>query len=149
MSTGPSSAEGGTGVGTPGELLPRLGARVIDGVLLAAVGGVLGIPMGFGTGWLVLQALLVFAYFVLLDVNQGTTLGKRLLSLRVTGPGGDKPTMQEAAAREAFTLLGAIPLLGPVLALVAWIVIGVTANSSQTKQGKHDELAGGTQVLAA
>ena len=28
-----------------------------------------------------------------------------------------------------------------------WLVIAVTINSSATKQGKHDELAGGTQVV--
>jgi hypothetical protein len=31
--------------------------------------------------------------------------------------------------------------------LIAIIVIAVTINSSPTKQGKHDELAGGTQVV--
>jgi hypothetical protein len=31
--------------------------------------------------------------------------------------------------------------------VIAIIVIAVTVSSSPTKQGKHDELAGGTQVV--
>ena len=30
---------------------------------------------------------------------------------------------------------------------IAYIVIAVTINASPCKQGKHDELAGGTQVI--
>lgn len=147
MTTGPS--EPGQGIRTPGEILPRLGARVIDSIIVAIIGVVLGFLLNFGSVWLVLQALLVFGYFVLLDAYYGTTLGKQLLGLAITGPDGGKPTIQQAAIREAFTLLGAIPFLGPVLALLAWILIGVTINQSPTKQGKHDELAGGTQVVTA
>jgi hypothetical protein len=40
-----------------------------------------------------------------------------------------------------------IPIIGGFLSLAAWIIIAVTINSSPSKQGKHDELAGGTQVL--
>jgi len=40
-----------------------------------------------------------------------------------------------------------IPFIGGLLGVVAIIVIAVTINSSPTKQGKHDELAGGTQVV--
>ena len=43
--------------------------------------------------------------------------------------------------------LNIIPFIGGLLTLVAVIVIAVTINSSPTKQGKHDELAGGTQVV--
>lgn len=146
-----TTTPGGPGAGarTPGELLPRLGARVIDSLVVFVVGLVLGFLLNFGAVWLVSQAVLVYAYFVLLDVYYGTTLGKQLLGMAVTGPDGGHPTLQQAAVREAFTLLGAIPYLGALLALAAWIVIGVTINSSPTNQGKHDELAGGTQVVAA
>ena len=37
--------------------------------------------------------------------------------------------------------------LASLLTLIAVIVIAVTINGSPTKQGKHDELAGGTQVV--
>jgi uncharacterized RDD family membrane protein YckC len=130
-------------------LVPRIGARLIDAVALAAVGVTLGARLGFGVDWLVIQTVLVFAYFVVCDVTLGTTAGKRLLGLRVIGPQGGTPTVKEAAIRETFTLLGAIPFAGPLLALVAWIVIIVTINASPTKQGKHDELAGGTHIVRA
>jgi uncharacterized RDD family membrane protein YckC len=126
----------------------RIGARVIDALLLGALGGALGVAMDFDVVWLMLQASLVFTYFVVCDVAWGTTIGKRLLGLEVVGPTGGRPDIRQAGTREAFTLLGAIPFAGPVLALIAWIVILVTANASPTGQGKHDELAGGTRVLA-
>jgi uncharacterized RDD family membrane protein YckC len=110
-------------------------------------GFALGQLLGFGYAWLAIHAGLVFAYFTLLDAYRGTTLGKRVFGLKVIGPGGAAPTLQQAAIREAFTLLGAIPFAGPVLALGAWIVILLTVRSSPTRQGKHDELAGGTQVV--
>ncbi|CAJ0557460.1 unnamed protein product, partial [Mesorhabditis spiculigera] len=65
---------------------------------------------------------------------------------QVHGPGGAlAPPVQQSAIRNAFTLLSIIPIIGGILALVAYIVIAVTINNSPTKQGKHDELAGGTQ----
>jgi uncharacterized RDD family membrane protein YckC len=133
----------------PGQLLPRFGARIIDSLIIGIVGGPLGLALDFGFVWVALQAVLVFAYFVLLDTYVGTTAGKRLLGLRVIGPTGAKPEIGQAANREAFTLLGAIPYIGGLLGLIAWIVIAVTINSSPTRQGKHDEFAGGTQVVKA
>jgi uncharacterized RDD family membrane protein YckC len=132
---------------TPGELLPRFGARFVDGLIIGVVGSLVGALTDYGVGWLVFQALLVYGYFVVLDTTQGTTIGKRLFRLRVQGARGGNPTPGEAATREAFMLLGVIPFVGGLIALAAWIVIAVTINRSATRQGKHDELAGGTQVL--
>ena len=64
------------------------------------------------------------------------------------GPGGAaKPDLAQAAIRNVWTLLNIVPFIGGLLTLVAVIVIAVTINGSPTKQGKHDELAGGTQVV--
>lgn len=147
--TGPSDLEGGVGTGTGGELLPRFGARVVDGLILMVVGVPLGLALDFGVAWSLIYTVVIFAYFVLFDVYYGTTLGKQLLGLKVTGPAGDKPTLEQAAIREAFLLPGVIPFIGGLLVLIAEIVIAVTINSSPTRQGKHDELAGGTQVVVA
>ena len=149
MTTEPHDLAGGAPAVTSGDLLPRLGARLIDSLIVAVAGGLIGYALDYGTGWLLFQAVLVFAYFVVLDVSQGTTLGKRLLGLRVVGPGGGNPTIQQAAIREAFTIVGAIPFAGFPLSLVAWIVIAVTISASSTNQGLHDELAGGTRVVKA
>jgi uncharacterized RDD family membrane protein YckC len=127
----------------------RLGARLIDALVLVVVGVPIGMALDFDLVWLSAQALLVFVYFVALDTAWGTTVGKRLLGLRVTGADGARPSAGEAAIREAFTLLGAVPYAGPVLALGAWIAIGVTARSSPSGEGLHDRLAGGTRVVAA
>ena len=95
-----------------------------------------------------ISGLLPFVYFVGFEVSQGWTPAKKLLGLRVHGPGGAaKPTVQQSAIRNAFMLLSVIPWVGWLLGLIADIVIAVTINSSPTKQGKHDELAGGTQVV--
>ena len=101
--------------------------------------------------WLVtglFSGVLMFGYFVLLEVTQGATLGKRLLGLTVHGPrGAPRPDATQSAIRNSFTLLAVVPYLGPLLAFIAYVVIAVTISGSPTKQGKHDELAGGTQVV--
>jgi uncharacterized RDD family membrane protein YckC len=132
-----------------GRLLSRAVARMIDAIILGVVGVALGLALDFRFVWLALQAVLVFAYFVVLDVTRGTTIGKGLLGLKVTGPHGGAPTVRVEAFRVAFTLLGAIPYACGFLAFIAWIVIAVTIHSSPTGQGKHDELAGGTRVVTA
>ena len=137
------------GVGPqPGSLGLRFGARIIDGIIVGIVTLILALIIGSNQIVLGLIAgLLGYAYFVAFDVTQGWTPGKKVLGLSVHGPGGEKPTLQQAAIRESFNVLGIIPFIGGLLSLVAVIVIAVTINSSPSKQGKHDEFAGGTQVL--
>ena len=92
--------------------------------------------------------VLTFVYYLLFEVTQGWTPRKKVLGLSVHGPGGaPKPTVQQSAIRNSWTLLPIIPFIGGPLGVVAIVVIAVTINSSPTKQGKHDELAGGTQVV--
>lgn len=149
MTTTPQRAHDPAGSDVSAHLLPRIGARLIDALLLAGLGGAAGGIIGFGPGWLALQTVIVFAYFVLLDTMVGTTVGKRILGLAVTGADNPNPTMRQAAIREAFTLVGAIPFAGPPLAAIAWIAIVASMNASPTGQGIHDRLAGGTQVVRA
>ncbi|WP_026356786.1 RDD family protein [Mycobacterium sp. 141] len=139
------------GAQQPGGLAARFFARVIDGVLV----GIVSIFLSFVTDslssyWVtgLFTGLLSFVYFFLFETTTGWTPGKRLLRLAVRGPGGaPKPTAAQSAIRNAFTLLPIIPLVGGFLGVVAIIVIAVTISSSPTKQGKHDQLAGGTQVV--
>ena len=137
----------------PGGVGVRFFARVIDGILvnLAAL-GLSVVLFDWDYWWMVtglFSGVLMFGYFVLLEVNYGATLGKKLLGLTVHGPGAaPKPDFKQSAIRNSFTLLAVVPYnIGHLLALVAYIVIAVTINASPTKQGKHDELAGGTQVV--
>jgi len=107
----------------------------------------LGLVIGFGFDWLVVGAAIVLAYFVMFDALAGTTPGKFALGLRVTGPDGGHPSLVQALIRESFTVVGAIPFVGPLLALGAWVWIAATIRSSPLRQGKHDLLAGGTRVV--
>jgi uncharacterized RDD family membrane protein YckC len=146
-SAGPQPDNRTLGPGSPNSsLLVRFAARIVDSLVVAVVGVLLGVAMEFSPLWLVIQAFWVYAYFVLFDVGAGTTPGKRLFGLKLLGPQGGRPTLAQAAAREAFTLVGAVPFAGPVLFLAAWITIAFTINSSPTGQGIHDRVGGGTRV---
>lgn len=135
----------------PGGLGTRWGARVIDGFLVGIVSWLLATIFGSASSIMVtglFTGVLMFAYFVAMEVTQGRTLGKRLLGLSVRGAGGaPKPDFKQSAIRNAWTLLPVIPYVGGLLGVIAIIVIAVTISNSPTKQGKHDELAGGTQVV--
>jgi uncharacterized RDD family membrane protein YckC len=143
----------GASVGQPGGLAARFGARVIDGVIVGVASWLLALVFGLQSSIMVtglFSGVLMFIYFVAFEVSQGATLGKKALGLSVRGPGGaPKPDLQQSAIRNSFTLLTIVPYIGGLLACVAYVVIAVTINSSPTRQGKHDELAGGTQVIKA
>ena len=135
----------------PGGLVVRFAARLIDGIIVNIVAFGIAIAIGsLNNYWVtgLFSGLLMFLYFLLFESTQGWTPGKKLLGLSVHGPGGAaKPDLQQAAIRNVWTLLNIVPFIGGLLTLVAVIVIAVTINGSPTKQGKHDELAGGTQVV--
>ncbi|BBX52558.1 RDD family protein [Mycolicibacterium poriferae] len=135
----------------PGGLGVRFAARFIDGIIVGIIGFVLAFAVDATSNvWItgLFTGLLTFIYYVALEVTQGWTLGKKLLGLSVHGPSGaPKPTVAQSAIRNSWTLLPIIPFVGGLLGIVAIIVIAVTINGSPTKQGKHDELAGGTQVV--
>lgn len=139
--------------GQPGGLGVRFFARVIDGILVNVVAFLLSIILFDWDYWWMVTGLfsgvLMFGYFVLFEVTHGASLGKRLLGLTVHGAhGAPKPDFTQSAIRNSFTLLAVIPyFIGHLLAFVAYVVIAVTISASPTKQGKHDELAGGTQVV--
>jgi uncharacterized RDD family membrane protein YckC len=135
----------------PGGLALRFVARLIDGIIVNVVAVVIVVLLGALTNYWVtglFSGLLMFGYFLAFETSQGWTPGKKVLGLSVHGPGGAlKPTAQQSAIRNSWTLLNIIPFVGGLLTLAAVIVIAVTINGSPTKQGKHDEFAGGTQVI--
>ena len=137
----------------PGGLGIRFGARIIDGLIVGIVGGIIVYAIGMSSNILVtglFTGLLSFAYYVAFEITQGWTPAKKMLGLSVHGPAGAaKPTFQQSAIRNSWTLLPIVPFIGGLLGVVAIVIIAATINSSPTKQGKHDELAGGTQVLKA
>lgn len=156
------------GVGAPTDLGTRVIARIIDAVLLSAVFFILLVPFvigaifaevsGFGMfggfsggsffSGLIFAALTV-AYFAFMESNQGQTVGKMVMGIKVVGPGGGNPTMEEAVKRNAWLALSVVPVLGGLAQLAVMIYILVTISNSVTNQGWHDEFAGGTQVVKA
>jgi uncharacterized RDD family membrane protein YckC len=124
---------------------------LIDGLIVGIVASVLfALTDTLSNYWFtgLFTGLLTFLYFLAFETTQGWTPGKKILGLSVHGPAGaPKPDVQQSAIRNVWTLLPIIPFVGGLLGIIAIIVIAVTINGSPTKQGKHDELAGGTQVV--
>ena len=135
----------------PGGLGLRFAARFIDGIIVGIVGWIIVFALDSASNVMItglFTGLLTFIYYVAFEVTQGWTPAKKLLGLSVHGPAGAaKPTAAQSAIRNSWTLLPIIPFIGGLLGIVAIVVIAVTINGSPTKQGKHDELAGGTQVV--
>jgi uncharacterized RDD family membrane protein YckC len=175
----PQPYPGPTGaMGRPAGLGPRFVARLLDFIILGVVSGIIagsvvaGILMGsdgsvfstWGVGRSnsyaanalssVISAVISLGYFTLMESSRGQTLGKMLLKLEIRGPGGGRPTTEQALRRNAFTAipaLGVIPFLGVIsglLSLVAVITIAVTIRrNTTTHHGWHDDFAGGTTVV--
>ncbi len=162
--------------GQPADLLNRFLARLIDFVLLAVVAavinsvilsaifatsgaGMLGVSSGTAFGYAAVSSLVTAAlylgYFALMEARSGQTLGKMVVKLQTQGPNGGTPTMEQALRRNAFValnLIGIVPIvgwiLGPLVSLAAVIMIAVTiSNNPATRQGWHDNFAGGTSVV--
>ena len=138
---------GVVGVGQPADLMPRFLARLIDFVLLAVFNGVLvsflvvglmlGSDAGSLTGWgvpngteyaasaisTVATAVITLAYFTLMESSRGQTIGKMLLKLETRGPGGGRPTFEQALKRNAFTAINVLGL-SVGMAMLAGLVIG-------------------------
>lgn len=137
----------------PAGLGRRAAARFIDWIVAGIVGAILfwflervaDLP-----GWLAILpgAGFGFLYFVFFEVVTGSTPAKKILGLHVNGAGGaDKPDLLASAKRNAYMLLNLIPWVGGLLWFIAAVGIAVTVSSSSTKQGWHDNFAGGTQVV--
>jgi uncharacterized RDD family membrane protein YckC len=162
-----------SGIGQPADLMNRFLARLIDyvllfvvnlvivvvvvvGVLMGANAGAFGTGGGFAAGAVaaVLQAAIYLGYFAFLESRNGQTIGKMALKLQTQGPGGGAPTMEQALKRNAWValgILGIVPIVGGFIGavgqLVAVIMIAVTINNNPSRQGWHDNFAGGTKVI--
>lgn len=165
----------GAVVGQPADLMTRFLARLIDYVILAVVnmvlvtvivvGAIMGDSAGFGgfgaTNFAagavssVITAIIYVGYFAFMESSRGQTVGKMAMKIKVLGPDGRNPTMTEAVRRNAWAglgVLGIVPFIGGfiggLLQLAAVIYIAVTINNNvATRQGWHDEFAGGTKVI--
>lgn len=133
----------------PPPIPARLAARAIDVLAVFGLNLALGQVIGFGADWLVLGAALVLGYFVAGDTLIGATLGKLALGLRVVNAEGGRLSPVQALRRELFVVVGAVPFVGPILALCIWMWMLVTVWSSPLGQGPHDRFAGDSRVVRA
>ena len=157
----------------PGELLDRFLARLIDSVLLFVVNLVILVPViigilgingagGFGMGGsfaagavsAVLSTVIYLGYFGFMESTRGQTVGKMLMKLRVEGPNGGKPSLEEAVKRNIWMglpLLGIIPIVGGLIGaigeLVAVIMIAVGINNDPVRRQPWTDKFAGTQVI--
>jgi uncharacterized RDD family membrane protein YckC len=149
-------------VGQPGSLLDRFLARFIDGILVGIVVVIINVVLAAASNsWIltnlvssVVGAVLYLGYFAYLESNRGQTLGKQIMKLKVEGPSGGNPTMEQAVRRNiwtAFGIAGVVPVIGALIGslaqLAAVILIAVNINSDPRRQHWFDKFAGGTQVL--
>ncbi|MEX2504302.1 MAG: RDD family protein [Egicoccus sp.] len=136
------------------DLGPRIGARLLDILIVAIPASIvlwfIGAGVGFGDSWIgsALTSLLWFGYFVYLESSRGSTIGKQILNLKVISASGAPPSTEEAAKRNVWMLFGLVPWIGGVASLVAVIVIIVTISSDNHNRGYHDTFAG-TAVMRA
>lgn len=141
---------------------PRFAARIIDGLVLLIPNAILAAVLtddtaasfgGVGTGedfvYLLASTVLGFAYAVWLEASRGQTVGKMVLGYKVVGPDGGIPANDVALRRNAWLLLGIVPIVGGVLSFVAAVAIGVTIANDPFKRGTHDNFAGGSAVVRA
>lgn len=143
------------GGAVPGDLWVRFGARILDfliaGIPAGIVVGVLEAVLGGGIFMSIIGSVLLYAailaYFVLMETSQGATLGKKILGLRVVGPGGGPIDVQMSLKRNLFVAADLIYCIGWLVGLGLMIYIAVTIEQDPNKQGWHDKFAGGTQVL--
>jgi uncharacterized RDD family membrane protein YckC len=130
----------------PAGLGSRFLARLIDGIMLAVLQGIISLATGRVVAGII-GGIIYLGYYAYMESSQGRTLAKQWLKMRVHGASGGNPTMEEALRRNAWAALGilsTIPLLGILTGLaelVAIIAIAVTINSDPLKRGWHDKFA--------
>ena len=136
----PAPGYGGPGQWAPPPGLagvwPRVGARLLDAVLVGlvvgVVAGLLGLPDNLG---LLLTVVAMIGYETLMLANGGQTLGKMLCGLRVVRADLAPLTTQDALVRSlVIDLLWIVPF--------GWLVVAVVLERHQRRQGWHDRAAG-------
>jgi uncharacterized RDD family membrane protein YckC len=127
----------------------RIGAAIIDMILLIVLLYLVGIPFGATKGATVnlqggpalLYFVLCFAYYILLEWLLAATLGKLLFGVRVVGKGGSKLTLLQSAIRNILRVVDGFPYFLPYL--VGFIV----AQSSGPRKQRIGDMAAATVVV--
>jgi uncharacterized RDD family membrane protein YckC len=138
----------------------RLLARIIDGLVLLIPILVVTVPIGgglvIGSGNDTLRSFVAtslgvavaYAYFVVMEAEQGATVGKAALGIEVRAfaelpSQRDDPSAAMAARRNLWMLLGIIPGgIGGLVLLAAAVVLGGSIWRSSSGRGVHDRWSG-------
>ena len=136
----------------PAPLVRRLGAFLIDQLLLFAVVIGLTVAVGVDTGDItdaeansvlavsLIGVALSIAYHTVSVARFGRTVGKGLLGLRVVAlPAGQQVAWSYAALR---ALVPSAAVLLPVVGNLAGLAVYLWAVFDKRRQGLHDKLAG-------
>lgn len=127
----------------------RLGARIIDGLLLAAVLLLVALvtTSGVPTAW---SGVVGAVYEVVFVWQRGATVGKSFLGLRVVPVDADGPIPLSTSLLR-WAVLGVWPLLGDTgivgfLSFVVTVAVVAMVIARPDRRGPHD-FAAGTQVV--
>jgi uncharacterized RDD family membrane protein YckC len=136
----------------PGGLGERFLARLIDMFIVGIVVGIIQSAVGYLVGGII-GGILYLGYFAYMESSRGRTLGKQILKLRVLGPTGGNPTMEESLRRNAwlglyvFSGFWLIGIFTGLLEFIAIIAIAVTIQQDAVaRRGWHDKF-GNTSVV--
>lgn len=145
----PGDAGSSTSAGLGWRFLARLLDAAIVGLALSGAAALLGLPaptLGLGgmERWMTsaVTAVVWCGYYVVTESGLSTTLGKRIVGLRVVGVDGRRPSVTAAGLRNMWILFGLVPWVGGLALLAAIVVIAVTIARSTDHRGQHDRLAG-------
>ncbi|WP_334145159.1 RDD family protein [Corynebacterium nuruki] len=143
-----------------GSMLPgagvRLGAFIIDAIIIGIVSFIIGLLIGGGltdddgnvsTGASILISIigivLWLAYRVAMETTRGASLGKMILGLKVVDANGNNLSAQDSFVRNvwylASNILSMIPFIGWLFSLAIYIALGVTISKDPQKQSFTDK----------
>ena len=143
--------------------LQRFIAFIIDVIILLVIVGILSgigviefsVSEEANTTDGLIQAIIVVAYYVVLTVAFGATLGKMAMGMKVVGRDGNKAgvgpvLIREVIARALGSLLTVVvgAGIGDLVGLTVAIVIVIMILFDERRQGLHDKI-GGTFVVKA
>ena len=125
----------------------RLGAAVLDGIIVFAVWLVIAFALSAGTSGGILIGVLIYVVYLWLVVEFGATPGKLALGLRITEEDGTTPVgWRGAFMRSIPDLLGNLPLIGWLIMLGAGIGSIFLINSDAENRSVYDRV-GNTRVV--
>ena len=130
----------------------RFVAILIDTIIISIIGSIITLPLGASTAtvnqqtgaisiapvyWIVviIELIIAFLYFTILEGRYGQTVGKIILKLKVLKADGSPINYKDAGIRTVLRIIDEVPFIVPYLlgAIFIW--------SSDTKQRLGDRVA--------